>query len=186
MANTMAGRRVYVCADPQQNDLDQFEFAALAWTQVRGVGSFGETGENTNLLTYDTWDTDVTLKGKGITDAGSPELEVARLPSDAGQVILRTAARTNLNYAVRIDGNDYPDDDPDSTPTVRYNRGLIVGPRVPNGRNEDFDLEIFTFGLNQRQVTVDPLVGGLPFGWLGIAGVGFLGVAGLGSIGVSA
>lgn len=158
-ANTMANRKVYICATAQQTDLDATAYAGLTWVQVKGVGMFGETGENTNLLTYDTWDTDVTQKGKGITDAGSPELEVARLPLDPGQVILRTAARTNLNYAVKIEGNDKPDADPDSTATIRYNRGLIVGPRVPNGRNEDFDLEIFTFGLNQRQVTVDPTSG---------------------------
>ncbi len=157
--NTMAGRKLYICATAQQADLDAAAMAGLTWVQIKGVGSHGETGETTNILNYDTWDTDVTQKGKGITDAGSPEIELARIPTDPGQMILRQAAKTNLNYAFKIEGNDKPDADPDSTPTIRYNRGLVVGPRTPNGRNEDFDLEIYTLGLNQRQITVDPTSG---------------------------
>lgn len=158
-ANTNAGKKFYVCSTAQQGDLDAAAFALLTWVEVKGIGSLGDTGETTNILNYDTWDTDVIQKGKGTTDAGSPELEVARIPTDPGQMILRTAARTNLNYAVKLVGNDKPDNDPDSTPTIRYNRGLIVGPREPNGRVEDFDLEVFTFGFNQRQVKVDPVSG---------------------------
>lgn len=158
-ANTNAGKKLYVCATAQQVDLDAAAFALLTWVQVKGLGNHGETGSTTNILSYDTWDTDVTQKAKGITDAGSPEIELLNLPTDAGQIILRTAAGTNLNYAFKIEGNDKPDSDPDSTPTVRYNRGLVTGPRNPNGRNEDFDLEVFTLGLNQRQVTVQPTSG---------------------------
>lgn len=159
-ANTNAGKKVYICNTPQQADLDKTEFEALTWVEVKGIGNFGETGASTNLLNYDTWDTDVSQKAKGVTDGGSPELEVARIPDDPGQVILRTIALTNLNYAIKIEGNDKPDNHVASKPTIRYNRGLVVGPRTPNGRIEDFDLEIFTFGMNQRQLTVDPVVGG--------------------------
>jgi len=155
--NTNAGSKLFVCATAQQADLDDEAFAALDWVQVRGVGSFGETGVSTNILTYDTWDTDVVQKAKGMTNAGDPEIELARIPDDPGQVILRTAARTNLNYAFKVERNDKPTIN--GTPTIRYNRGLITGPREPNGRNEDFDLEVFTLGLQQRQVTVDPTDG---------------------------
>lgn len=158
-ANTNAGKTLWVCSTPQEEDLDATEFAALTWVQVKGVGNHGETGDTTNILNYDTWDTEVTQKGKGITDAGNPDIELSRRPTDAGQVIMRTIAKTNLNYAFKVIGNDKPDNDPDSTPTIRYNRGIVVGPRNPNGRNEDFDLEVFTLGLNQRQITVDPVSG---------------------------
>ena len=46
-------------------------------------------------------------------------------------------------------------------PTVRYNRGLVTGPTIPLGRTEDFDLEVFTLGLQQRQLTVDPSAAGV-------------------------
>ena len=128
--NTHAGMKLFVCETPQEDDLTEAEFAALTWVQVSGVGSVGETGSNTNILTYETWDDEVVQKGKGLTDAGSPDIE----------------------------GNDAPPG-ANSTPTIRYNRGLVTGPREPNGRNEDFDLEIFGTGLQQKQIKVAPVAG---------------------------
>lgn len=157
--NTNAGSKLYVCSTPQPDALDATEYAALTWVLVAGVGSFGETGDNTNVLTYDTWDDDVVQKAKGMTDAGSPEIEVARDPDDAGQDILRTAAQTRFYYAFKVEGTDQPDNNTGAKPTIRYNRGLVAGPREPNGRNEDFDLEIFTLGLVQKQIKVDPVAG---------------------------
>lgn len=160
--NTNAGSKLYICATPKPNDVDGTAMAALTWVQIIGVGSHGETGSSTNILNYDTWDTKVTQKAKGIIDAGSPEIEVARDPDDAGQILLRTAAKTNFNYCFKIERNDKPNGDVDSKPTIIYNRGLVSGPRRPMGRNEDFDLEIFTLGLQQEEIVVDPIDGTLP------------------------
>lgn len=157
--NTNAGSKLYVCATAQPDTLTEAEYAALTWVQVKGVGSVGETGSSTNILNYETWDDEVVQKAKGLTDAGSPDIEVARDPDDAGQILLRTAAATNLPYALKIEGTDVPNANPTSKGTVRYNRGLITGPREPNGRNEDFDLEVFGTGLMQKQIKVDPVAG---------------------------
>lgn len=160
--NTNAGRKLYVCATPQPSALTLSQFEALTWVLVGGVGSHGETGSSTNILTYDTWDDAVVRKAKGMTNAGDPEIEVARDSADAGQTILRTAAETNFNYAFKILGNDAPNNDEDSKPTTRYNRGLVSGPRQPNGRNEDFDLEMYALGLQQKQITVEAIDGTTP------------------------
>lgn len=157
--NTNAGKKLYICTTPQPDDLAQAAFEALTWVEITGVGSHGEVGTSTNILTYDTWGTTVAQKAKGIDNAGDPEIELARDPDDAGQVALRAAALTNFNYAFKITGNDKPNNHVDSEPTTIYNRGLVVGPRRPMGRNEDFDLEIFTLGLQQREVIVDPIDG---------------------------
>lgn len=156
-ANTNAGSRLFACATPQPNDLTAIAFAALTWVEVGGVGRVGETGTSTNIVNYNTWGTTFAQHAKGVSNAGSPEIEVARDPSDAGQDILRTAALTNLEYAFKIERNDFPDANPASTPTIVYNRGIISGPKTPNGQVEDFDLEVFTLGLNQRQIVVDPV-----------------------------
>lgn len=158
--NTNSGAALYICATPQPNDLNQAGFEGLTWVRIGAVGNVGETGNKTNMLTYDTWDTDVVQKAKGMTDAGSPTIECARNPTDAGQIILRAAAATNLNYAFKKVGNDNVA--VGTQPTIRYNRGLVSGPTEPNGRNEDFDLEVFTLGLQQRQITVDPTSAGNP------------------------
>jgi hypothetical protein len=158
--NTNSGSKLYVCATPQNSDLSQAQYEALAWVLVTGTGSVGEIGSSTNILTYDTWDNAVVQKAKGLTDAGSPEIECARIPTDPGQNILRAAGLTNFSYAFKIERNDKLV--PTGTGTIRYNRGLVTGPKEPQGRNEDFDLEVFTLGLQQLQITVDPSGAGNP------------------------
>jgi len=161
MANTNAASKWYVCATPQNNNLTKSDYESLTWTLISKVGNVGETGKSTNVLTYNTWDTEVADKAKGITDAGSPTIECAREPDDAGQQILRDAAAVGNNnkYAfkeVRADGPL------GGTGTVFYNRGIVAGPTRPNGGNEDFDLEVFTLGLVQEEIIVKPTSGGNP------------------------
>lgn len=161
MANTNAASRIFVCAEPQNKDLTEDDYNGLDWVPISGIGNLGETGKSTNVLNYDTWDTTVSQKGKGTTDAGSPTLEVARIPDDAGQKILRTAGAVgnNNNYAFKILRADGV---PGGIGTIQYNRGIVTGPTRPNGANEDFDLEVFTLGFNQEEIVVDPTVGGNP------------------------
>lgn len=64
--------------------------------QLKKVGSIGERGINTNIVQYDTLDTLVALKGKGITNAGDPQVEVAEDLTDPGQVALRAACAPNV------------------------------------------------------------------------------------------
>lgn len=158
MANTNAFSKIYVCPTPQNNDLTEAEYNDLEWVLIDGVGNLGETGKSTNILTYSTWETSVSDKAKGITDAGSPTLEVARDPKDKGQEILRQAGKVGNNnkYAFKILRSDQ---EIGGTGTIQYNRGLVAGPTRPNGQNEDFDLEVFTLGLVQEEIVVAPTTG---------------------------
>lgn len=153
MANSNSGGILYTAALNQETDLNTAAFAALTWVAIGGMGSLGEAGTKTNILTYDTWDTTVIQKAKGMSDAGSPEIEVSRNTADPGQDLLRIATTTNLNYAFRLVRNDKLT--LAGTGTIIYMRGLVTGPVRPNGRNEDFDLEVFTLGLQQREIVVD-------------------------------
>jgi hypothetical protein len=161
LANTNKGRRFYIAVtapdgstpSPQSSDLTQEQFEALNWQEVKNVGSIGESGTSTNVPTYDELGTEVTQKQKGISNAGDPTVECARNPTDKGQMAMRAAALTKLNYAYKTEDNDAPSG---YTNSIYYNRGLVTGPTRPNGRNEDFILEVFTLGLNQKEVVVDP------------------------------
>lgn len=159
-ANTLSGSKLYICSTAKNDDLDAAGFAALTWVQVKGVGSHGETGVNTNIVSYDTWDTEFVQKAKGTSNAGDPEVELARIPGDAGQVILRTAGDhfNKNNYAFKIEKND-AGTGVGATPTIIYNRGLVAGPRTPHGRNENFDLEVYTFALQQGQIIIEATPG---------------------------
>lgn len=158
--NSNAASKLYVSASVQNSPLTVDEYEALTWVEINGVGNVGERGKKTNILTYPLWDENVIDKAKGMTDAGSPELELARIPGDAGQAILLTAGAVGNNnkYAfkeVRSDGTTA------TNGTHFYNRGVVGGPARPGGGNEDFDLLVFTLGLVQEEITVDPLAGGV-------------------------
>jgi hypothetical protein len=159
-ANSNAASRIFVCPTPQNQILEKADYELLDWVEIKAIGNLGETGKNTNVLTYPTWDTSVVQKAKGMTDAGSPTLEVARIPTDPGQMILNAASAVgnNNNYAFKIQRAD------GTTPTngtIQYNRGLVMGPTRPNGANEDFDLEVFTLGLQQEEIVVNPTSSGV-------------------------
>lgn len=154
MANTNKDRKVYICVTPQPNTLTQEQYEGLDWVQIGNVGAVGEAGTQTNIVSYDELDTEVTQKGKGISNAGDPTIECARNPTDPGQIALRNAAKTNFIYAFKFEDKDAPS--ANYTNSVYYNRGLVTGPTRLNGRNEDFILEVFTLALNQREIVVDP------------------------------
>lgn len=157
---TNAGGKVYICATPQNAKLDLAGYQALTWVEIGGIGEVGEMGTTTNILTYDTWADDVVDKGKGMSNAGDPTVETARDPIDPGQIIIRGAALQPFKYAFKIEKND-----PailGGAGTIYYTRGLVTGPARPMGRNEDFELEVFTLGLVQRETVVNPVTGNPP------------------------
>lgn len=160
-ANSNAASKIYVCATAQNTELGQVDYEALSWVEIKAISNRGEQGKNTNILTFPTWDTTVVQKSKGMTDAGSPVLEVARIATDAGQIILRAAGAVgnNNNYAFKEVRNDAVGV---GTPTIRYNRGLVTGPVSPGGSNEDFDIERYTLAFQQEEIVVNPTTSGNP------------------------
>jgi len=156
-AVTQAGAKLYIAVDgsgdaqPQASDLNLAAYEALTWLQVKHVGSFGETGADTAIVEYDTQDDDVTLQAKSSTKAGNPEIQLARNATDPGQIEMRAAALTKKNYAFKrtLDDQITPST---GNPTIQYNRGVVSGPKMPNGSSGDFTLEVYTLGLNQRQI----------------------------------
>ncbi len=152
MATANMGRKTYISPTPVQSDLDLTEYEAIDdWIEIGGVGNIGEYGTQENIISYDVMDTTVTQKQKGIANAGDPTLEVAYDANDAGQAALRDAAETRVNYAFKF---EYDDATPDGTPTTEYNRGIVAGPSIPGGGAEDFLLNVFTLGLNQKIIIV--------------------------------
>lgn len=162
MANTNKGRKIFIATtaadgptpESQVVGLNQAGFEGLDWTQIKHVGNIGEMGSSDNIVNYDELETDVIQKSKGLTDAGSPTIEMARTPTDNGQKALYAAAQTKLNYAFKITDDDIPSGG--TTASTYYNLGMVGGPTRPGGRAEDFILEVYTLALNQREIVVAP------------------------------
>lgn len=136
-----------VSANAYDSDLNLAGFQGVAsWINVANVGSLPERGINTNMLSYDTVNTLVTKKAKGITDAGTGTLECARDENDAGQAKMTAIGQPNYfhSHAFKMFKQDG---------TVEYGRGLVSGPASPGGRNEDFDLSNYTIAFQQAPVS---------------------------------
>lgn len=144
-AYSHAGDKFYICTTAQNSDLDESAFDALSYVEVTGIGNVGPYGPDTNILSHDTWGSLVVAKAKGMTDAGSPDVEIAEAAGDAGQIAMRTAgAPDNFdNYAIKITKQNG---------TTDFLRGLVAGPTTSGGRNEDFDLLTYKIALNQLPV----------------------------------
>jgi hypothetical protein len=149
LAKTNSGDKLYISSTATNEDLTETEYKALTWIEISNVGNVGERGASTNILSYDTWGSDTALKGKGITDAGSPTIEVAEDLADPGQIALRAVARLPGNYPFKIGRTDG---------SLEFFRGIVTGPVFNGGRNEDFVLNTFTLGLNQLPMRVAPPV----------------------------
>lgn len=146
---THKGTTIHVCSTAQNDDLNLAGFEALTWVQVGKVGNPGDFGATSNLPTYDTLDEAVTQKQKGVANAGDPQIEVASVYNDPGQIILRTFGNpANIdNMAIKWTR---------SNGQVIYSRGVVSGPMYPGGGADDFVLERFTVGLNQLPITDNP------------------------------
>lgn len=142
------GVTVAICTTPQNDNLDRSGFEALTYVNIANIGMIGEYGITTNLIGYDGLDTSVQLRSKGVSDGGTPEIEVARVDGDPGQdaMVAAGAAQVFDNYALKITKQDG---------AVDYWRGLVSGPTSPGGANEDFDLHVYNVALNQVIEHVD-------------------------------
>lgn len=144
---TNFGGKLYISTTVQNEDLELAGFQGLSWTELPNVGNIGETGVSQSPTTFSTWGRQVVLKGKGEADAGNPEVTVLDLPSAGMTAFLAAAASNNQdNYAFKIEWSDG---------SIEYNRGLVMGPRLPKGANSDFKRAVFTLANQQEPVFDD-------------------------------
>ena len=149
-AYTQSGNKFYISTTAENDDLTDHAgsgFPSLSWVEVGNVGQLPEVGNDQNLPSYNVLSRGVSLKGKGVADAGAGTLEVARNDVDAGQIAMGAAAALSNfdNYAFKIERQDG---------SIDYLRGLVTGPMRSGGGNDDFDLLTYNISLNQEVLHV--------------------------------
>lgn len=141
--NTSEGTRVYI--GPATVLEDETDLAGLSYVEIGGVGSVGEIGPSSQDVPFSLLKGG-TLHFKGGADNGAVTFNVARDPLDAGQIALKAAALTKLEYALKIvvpdaaDGND--------TDTVFYVRGPVMAGRTNIGDQNTVTQTSFSVGAN--------------------------------------
>lgn len=143
---TNFGGKFYISTTAQNEDLNQAQFANLTYEEVPNLGTSGDTGVSQNIISYSTWGRNVICKGKGEADAGSPDVEFLDVASAGMDLMLAAASVNNQNnYAFKYEWTDG---------SIEYNRGLVTGPTLMKGGNEDFKRVSFNLGLQQEPVLV--------------------------------
>ncbi|OHV81611.1 hypothetical protein [Rhizobium sp. LCM 4573] len=153
---TLQGALVSISTAPVTLPLNAAGFGALTFTPVGSVGNLGDYGAAPNIVSYNTLDTEVTSKAKGVEDAGELSIEVARIFDDPGQIAMRAAAGTKFNYAVKIEYADAPG--PEWSNTIMYAAGPVSGPQLLGGSTDDFIRESYTVAFtDQRPLFIAPV-----------------------------
>lgn len=153
---TLAGTKVSISTAPVTLPLNAAAFGALTFTEIKSVGNLGDYGSPANLVNYNTLDTEVMSKAKGVEDAGELSIEVARIFDDPGQIAMRAAAATKFYYAIKIEYADAPSEDWSNT--VMYAVGPVTGPQLLGGGTDDFIRESYSVGFtDQRPIFVAPV-----------------------------
>ncbi|WP_425902531.1 hypothetical protein [Agrobacterium radiobacter] len=153
---TLAGTKVSISTAPVTLPLNATEFGALTFTPIGSVGNLGDYGSPANLINYNTLDTEVMSKAKGVEDAGELSIEVARIFDDPGQIAMRAAAATKFYYAIKIEYADAPSEDWSNT--IMYAVGPVTGPQLLGGGTDDFIRESYSVGFtDQRPIFVAPV-----------------------------
>jgi len=147
---TAAGTKIYIGPDVLETVDTVEELSALVFTEIKGVTTTPEVGDESASVTSTDLGSARVRKGKGARDAGSATLTVNNDPIDPGQQALVAAEKTNLVYAFKIVYPDRPN--AAGTDTEEYFRAIVRGKRRTGGDvnsvlqrtfNVDIDSEVF-------------------------------------------
>lgn len=100
-AFTSAGTKLSVSANAPAT-YDATGFAALTFTEVGEVTNMGAFGKTYNLVTHNPLGDRKTVKRKGSYNEGELALQMARVPSDAGQTILTAGLVSDSSYSFKV------------------------------------------------------------------------------------
>lgn len=109
-AFTSAGSTIFISAGKPASPVapapaDQYTaaaYAALTYVEIGDVSEIGEFGREYNLVTFNPLAKRRTVKRKGSFNDGTISIQMARVPSDAGQTILTEAVDDDDSYSIKI------------------------------------------------------------------------------------
>lgn len=108
IAFTAAGTLLGVSASAPATD-DALGWGALSLTDVGEITDYGSVGKVFNEVTHNPVGNRKTFKFKGSYNEGTMALQMAKGPTDAGQVILAAAIDSDSDYYFGVELNDNPD-----------------------------------------------------------------------------
>lgn len=100
-AMTSAGTMIEISAGTAAS-YDETGFKALTWTEIGEVSDLGEFGREYNIVKFNPLKDRRTVKRKGSYDDGTVQIQMAKVISDAGQIIINEAIDSDASYSIKI------------------------------------------------------------------------------------
>jgi hypothetical protein len=142
---TSAGTNIAISAVlPATNDVLGYE--ALTFTDLDEVTDLGEFGRVYNEVTHTPLKTRAVVKRKGSYNDGNVTMQLARIPSDAGQTILIAAVDDDADHAFAVTLQDG---------SVLYFQGQVMSFTTNVGGPDQIVGASVTIGINSEEGIVE-------------------------------
>lgn len=99
---TSAGTRIHISSTLVPCNYTAIQMAALPWIEIGEVSDLGEFGREYNVVNFNPLGDRKTVKRKGSYNDGTVSMQVAKVGSDGGQQICKTALDSDSSYPFRI------------------------------------------------------------------------------------
>lgn len=150
-----AGSAIYIGGPLASKSADFVvaDFSAQSFQKIGWAEAIGEFGDESSEITFDAIGEGRTQKLKGIRNAGTMACRYGVDANDPGQIMLRAAQLTPLDYAFRVDFNDAG---PGGVPSSRYFIAKVMNAReVLDTANNVVRLNA-NLGINSNIVQTQP------------------------------
>jgi hypothetical protein len=145
---TATGSKIYIAPSVASEPANAAAYAALTWTEITGVNTFGDYGDSANIVSGAVVGDGRVRKAKAARDSGTFDLTMYPDGADAGQAALIAAELTNNNYPFkillpnRLTGG--------GTDELNYFIGIVSGGRKTIGANDALVTVRFTVACNSK------------------------------------
>lgn len=140
-----AGTKIYIGAvmDDVDTDVTSTSFAAQTWVEIGGHTSIGSFGDTAAEVSAQEIGRARDIRQKGTRNAGTLTLTCNLNTTDAGQIALIAAEKTNFNYAFRVVFPDKPATGASPKGSERLFYGIVMAaPENLSTANQFAQLEV--------------------------------------------
>ena len=107
VVGTLSGATLAISAGlPATYDAAGYGATTITYTAIGEIENYGNHGVTATIVEFTPIDTAVVAKMKGSKNYGTMALAIGSIPTNAGQVILKTASESNAHYSAKL---TYPD-----------------------------------------------------------------------------
>lgn len=151
-----AGAKVYIGAamEDRDEDLVAADFTSQTWTEIGNITNIGAFGDTAAEVTTQEVGRGRDFRQKGTRNAGTLALTMNINTTDAGQIALLAAEKTNNNFAFRVVFPDAPPTGASPKGSERLFYGLAMSAPENLAAANNFATMDVSVGINSNIVKV--------------------------------